>query len=317
MAIKMQTNRLFEIIYILLNKKTVTARELAERLGVSQRTIYRDLDVLSLAGIPVYTEKGKGGGISLLPEFVLDKSILSEQEQTEILTALQSLSGVTTADTDRVLRKLSAVFNRSAAHWLEVDFSDWSWQNGNVFNDFKTAILERRIAEFDYYSTYGEKTRRRAEPIRLWFKHRAWYVNCFCLTRQDVRLFKLSRVRNLTVTDEHFSKRDILAGSTGPEPAAHLKQDVTLKFRIAPEMTWRVFDDFDETVAERQSDGGYIVTVTFPEDDWVYGMLLSYGEYIEVLGPTRVREAIREKARKFNALVRVDIKSYQRFSRRP
>ena len=70
----MQQNRLFGIIYILLCQKSITARELSERFEVSQRTIYRDIDILSLAGIPIYTEKGKGGGISLLPDFVLDLS---------------------------------------------------------------------------------------------------------------------------------------------------------------------------------------------------------------------------------------------------
>ena len=175
----MQMNRLFEIIYILLNKKIATAKELAEHFGVSQRTIYRDVDTLSLAGIPVYTEKGKGGGISLLPDYVLNKSILSEQEQNEILSALQGLSSVKTAETDQVLKKLSAIFNKNTIRWLEVDFSDWSYSNGKTFNDFKTAILERRIAEFDYFSTYGEKTHRRVEPIQLWFKSKAWYIKGF------------------------------------------------------------------------------------------------------------------------------------------
>jgi len=100
----MQSSRLFEIIYLLLNKKSMTAKELAERFDVSTRTIYRDVDVLSLAGIPVYTEKGKNGGISLLPDYVLNKSILSESEQEEILSALQSLSCIGNDDEGQVLR---------------------------------------------------------------------------------------------------------------------------------------------------------------------------------------------------------------------
>ena len=161
----MQINRLLEIVYVLLRQKTVTAKELAEKFEVSQRTIYRDVDTLSLAGIPVYTEKGKGGGISLLPEFVVSKSILSESEQNEILSALHGLSNIKTVETNQVLQKLSAVFNKTAVSWLEVDFTDWSFRGGKEFNDFKTAILERRIAEFDYYSAYGEFTHRRVEPI--------------------------------------------------------------------------------------------------------------------------------------------------------
>ncbi len=294
----MQMNRLFEIIYILLNKKIATAKELAEHFGVSQRTIYRDVDTLSLAGIPVYTEKGKGGGISLLPDYVLNKSILSEQEQNEILSALQGLSSVKTTETDQVLEKLSTIFNKNTVRWMEVDFSDWSFANGKAFYNFKTAILERRIAEFDYYSTYGEMTHRRVEPIQLWFKSKSWYVKGFCLIRQDIRLFKLSRVRNLAVTDEQFTERDFLAISSSPVPASRQKPDVTLKLKIAPEMTYRVYDEFDEDLAEKQPDGSFIVTVTWPEDDWVYGTILSYGEYIEVLEPEHIRKIIKEKTLK-------------------
>ena len=88
----MQINRLFEIIYLLLEKGSVTAAALAERFEVSVRTIYRDIDLLSGAGIPVYCSRGRGGGVSLLPDFVLDKSLLSEREQDEILFALQSVA---------------------------------------------------------------------------------------------------------------------------------------------------------------------------------------------------------------------------------
>lgn len=291
--------RLFEMVYILLNRKSVTAGELAERFGISQRTVYRDIDVLTLAGIPVCTEKGKGGGISLLPEFVLNRSVLSEKEQNEILSALQSLSVVKAADTEKVLQKLSAVFNKSTANWLEIDFSGWSYSDGQLFHDLKTAILERRIVAFDYYSTYGEKTRRQVEPIQLWFKARAWYVKGFCLTKRDIRLFKLSRIRDWTVSDERFDgTRDLTAPPQGAEPERPHKRDITLKLKIAPEMTYRIYDEFDCAEAEKQEDGSHIVTVVWPEDEWVYGSILSYGEYAEVLSPPHIRDIIKEKAKK-------------------
>ncbi|MCL2514008.1 MAG: YafY family transcriptional regulator [Oscillospiraceae bacterium] len=294
----MQSNRLFEIIYILLNRKTVTAGELAERFGVSKRTVYRDVDALSLAGIPVYTEKGRGGGISLMPDFVLSKSILSEREQNEILSALQGLSNMKTGETGQILQKLSAVFNKSTVNWMEVDFSNWGYSDGDIFNDFKTAILERRIAEFDYYSAYGEKTHRKIEPIQLWFKSKAWYVKGFCLMKQDLRVFKLTRVKNLAVTGEVFPERDLLAMPPHESSPEYQKQDVRLTLKIAPEMTYRVLDEFGAEDAEKQPDGSFIVDVTWPEDDWVYGTILSYGEYIEVLGPEHIKEIIKEKARK-------------------
>ena len=294
----MQVSRLFEIIYILLDKKIVTARELAERFDVSQRTIYRDIDTLSLAGIPVYTEKGKGGGISLLPDFVLNKSLLSETEQNEILTALQGLSSVNASETGQVLKKLSTIFNKSTVPWLEVDFTDWGYSNGHDFNSFKTAVIEKRVVTFDYYSTYGEMTRRRVEPLQLWFKSKAWYIKAFCLTRQDVRLFKLTRVRNLNMTDERFSERDLLATQPNPESDEHQRKDVTIKLKIAPEMTYRIYDGYYDEIVEKLPDGNFIVTVTMPEDNWLYGYILSFGEYIEVLEPDYVRENLRIKIEK-------------------
>lgn len=293
----MQINRLFEITYILLNKRTVTAKELAERFDVSTRTIYRDIDALSLAGIPVYTEKGKSGGISLLPDFVLNKSILSEKEQNEILSALQSFSVVKAGETDQVLKKLSAIFNKNTVPWLEVDFSGWGFEN-NFFDDLKIAIAERRITEFDYYNSYGEKTFRHVEPVQLWFKSMSWYLKGFCLTKKEMRLYKLTRIKNLAVTDSRFLKRDLVVVSDEKDNRQEQKNEVMLKLRIKPEMAYRVFDDFYENMVEKQPDGSFIVKVLWPEDNWLYGFILSFGEYIEVLEPEHIRKIIKDKAEK-------------------
>ena len=288
----MQTKRLFEIMYTLINKKSVPAKELAAQFGVSSRTIYRDIDTLSIAGIPVYAERGKGGGISLLPNFVLNKSLLSEREQNEILTALHGLSKI---KSDHVLHKMSAIFNKTADDWLEVDFSAWGGANNAViFDSFKSAILERRVAEFDYYNQYGLKTFRRIEPVKLWFKSHSWYVTGFCITKQDTRMYKLTRVENLVITDEHFAKRE-------PTPVADTgtpQQTTVIRFRIAPEMAYRVFDYFGENSVEKQPDGSYIAQAAWGEDNWVYGFILSFGEHIKVLEPEHIGEIIKNKAQK-------------------
>jgi len=295
----MQINRLFEIIYVLMNKKTTTARELAKHFDVSMRTIYRDIDALSFAGIPIYTEKGRGGGISLMPDFVLNKFILNEQEQGEVLSALQSISNINainSSETNKVLQKLSVVFNKNTVNWMEVDFSDWSFENGDVFYDFKTAILEQRVAEFDYYSTYGEKTFRRIEPIQLWFKSRAWYIKGFCLTRNNIRLFKLTRIENLTVTDALFPERNLLEHDSDSIASPYSKPLVNLKLKIAPEMSHRVYDEFSRDMIKKQADGSFLVSTTWMKDDWIYGTILSFGEHIEVLEPEYIREIVKCKA---------------------
>ncbi len=206
----MQINRLFEITYYLLGKGKATAQELADHIGVSKRTIFRDLDVLSVSGIPIYTEKGNGGGVKLMDEFVFDKSLLSEREQREILSALQNLSTVKTEETELIIEKLSAMFKKDSSNWFQVDFSSWgNGDGGSHFPKIKTAIFDKRIVEFDYFSSYGKKTKRRVEPLQLWFKSHSWYFKGYCLSKNDVRLFKLTRIQNLIITDEHFEPRDL------------------------------------------------------------------------------------------------------------
>jgi len=293
----MHVGRLFEIIYLLLQKERVTAKELAERFEVSTRTIYRDIDTISLAGIPIYTEKGKGGGISLLPDFVLSKSMFSEKEQNEILSALHGLSKMHSADSDNVLQKLSAIFNKTATNWLEVDFSEWGYEDEEFWDGLKSAILQRRVVEFDYYSSYSDKVRRRVEPLQLWFKSRSWYLRAFDLVKQDFRVFKLTRMQDLAVSKESFCERDLRSVRHDVPPTVVQRPDVNIRLRISPEMTYRVIDEFSGCIEEQLEDGSHIVSMCWSEDNWVYSTILSFGEYIEVLEPEHIREIIREKAK--------------------
>jgi len=298
----MKINRLLELIYILMHRKHIRASELAEQLGVSRRTIYRDIETLCAAGIPIYSGKGKSGGIGLLPNAVLTKAILSEREQDEILTALHGLSNMNIAETNDILQRLSMIFNKTAANWLRVDFSEWGGTN-SYFYDFKTAILENRFAEFDYFDSKGDKTRRRAEPLQLWFKSKAWYLKAYCLEKQSIRVFKLSRIRNLFVTNEHYVARnlpDIQDISTEININACDDDDNTIKLRIESAMKYRIVEDFDVDEIEEQHDGSYIVTLPWKQGDWVHGFVLSYGEHAEVLQPEHLRKAIMDAVQKIH-----------------
>ena len=183
----MQINRLFEIVYLLLEKNCITAKELSEHFGVSVRTIYRDIDILSTANIPIYTNKGKGGGISLLENFVLDKSILSEEEQNQILFALQSLEKLNVNNEKKALEKMSMLFNKGTKNWIEIDFSNWgtdSTQN-EKFNKIKESIINSKVIEITYFNSYGEENKRQIEPLQIWFKDKSWYIKAFCRLKQD------------------------------------------------------------------------------------------------------------------------------------
>jgi predicted DNA-binding transcriptional regulator YafY len=292
---KMQINRLFEIVYILLNKKTITAKELAERFEVSMRTIYRDIDTLSAAGIPIYTSKGKGGGISLLENFVLNKSMLTDMEQNEILTSLQGLSAVKLPDIEPVLNKLSVLFNKKGVNWIDIDFSHWGSDASEKekFNDIKSSILNCNLVTFDYYSSYGEKTERTVEPIKLLFKGQSWYLYGFCKAKSDFRIFKITRISNLHCENENFS-RDIPDDIWEAfEPFSN--NMVTLVLRIDGKMAYRIFDEFNKEHIKRNEDGTFNVVATYPEDEWVYGFIMSFGSYAEVVEPEYIRNIIRKR----------------------
>ncbi|MFR5683641.1 MAG: helix-turn-helix transcriptional regulator, partial [Clostridia bacterium] len=202
----MQINRLFEIVYLLLKRKTITAKELANRFEVSTRTIYRDVEILSNAKIPIYTTKGKGGGISLLDDYVLNKSILSEEEQNQILFALQSMEKINNQSEKKILEKVSTIFNKSKTNWIEVDFSDWGTigETENTFQLIKEAVLNRQVLEFIYYNSYGQENKRKVEPLQIYFKDKAWYLKAYCREKQDYILFKISRMKDIRILEESF-----------------------------------------------------------------------------------------------------------------
>ncbi|HHY73056.1 MAG TPA: YafY family transcriptional regulator [Bacillus bacterium] len=295
----MQINRLLEIVYILLDKKIITAKELSEHFEVSQRTIYRDIDTLSTAGIPIYTSKGKGGGIRLLDHFVLNKSLLSEKEQLHILSSLQSLKALNVPDIEPVLKKLTVMFDKNNTSWIDVDFSQWG--SGAIkkekFNILKTAILNRKLVVFDYYSSYGEKTERTIEPVRLLFKGQAWYVFGFCRTRDEYRIFKINRIKNLTPANETFERnvQEDICMNPQDLTSSYTNKTETLILKIDPRMAYRVYDEFDQNNIIKNQDGSFTVTAIFPENEWVYGYVLSFGNFAEVVEPEYMRNIIKRK----------------------
>ena len=295
----MQINRLFEIVYILLNKKTITAKELAEHFEVSIRTIYRDIDKLTSANIPIYTSQGKGGGITLLDDYILNKSVLSENEQNEILFALQSLTATQYPESDNIRSKLSSLFNKNKINWIEVDFS--SWGNGKnrkeQFNILKSAIISHRVITFEYFNSLGEKSIRRIEPIKLLFKSKSWYLQGFCLLKKADRTFKITRMSDVQITEDSFIKKPPTELSKDTQDQEFVKS-VDLRLKIAPAGAYRVLDDFNENEVIKNEDGYFIVSTSLPGGEWLLNYILSFGLVAEVLEPKSMREIIQKNLEK-------------------
>ncbi len=291
----MQMNRLFEIVYLLLDKKNMTAKELALHFEVSTRTIYRDIEALVFAGIPIYSERGKNGGVRLLENYVLNKGIILEKEQNEILYALKSLKAVNYSDTETVLLKLRSIFNKSAEDWIEIDFSSYGEIRNTLFENIKEALINKKIIKFYYYNSKSEKSLRKVEPLKIWFKERAWYLFAYCHEKKDIRQFKMTRIRDLVLTEEHFErsleKFDISDKSDIPEK-------IKILVEIDKSQAYRVYDEFCEKNIRSKPDGNFEVVTENYENEWLYGYLLSYGEYLKVMEPERIRNILYEKVNK-------------------
>lgn len=291
-------NRLFEIVYILMQKRKITAKELADRFEVSTRTIYRDIEVLSRANIPIYANQGKDGGIGLLDEYVLNKTILSEEEQNQILFALQGMKKVGKQDEKDILGKLSTLFNKKVDDWIRIDFSNWSKDNAQEkrFDKIKSAILNKQLIEFIYYNSNGEESKRIVEPLQIWFKDKAWYLVSYCKLKEDYRVFKVARIKELKILEEHF-ERELPKEKERKKEKNNFK-NISLELEISKEMAYRVYEEFENEEINKNEDGNFIVNVEYPENEWVYGYILSFGEYAKILKPNYAKSIIKEKLQK-------------------
>ena len=297
----MKDNRLFRILYYILEKEKVTANELADKFEVSVRTIYRDIDSISSVGVPIFTTQGKGGGIKIDNEFILNKSLFDTNEKEQIIAALQGLEKTNEPYKSELITKLSALFKIKNSNWIEIDFTSWGSNNvyQDLFNALKTAIINKNIISFSYNSSKGEKINRRVKPIRLLFKEQDWYLYAFCLLRNDFRYFKLSRIKDLEVLainyEDNFENVVLKKG---------LKYEniVNIKLKFDKSVAFRVYDEFNEAVIEDKNDN-LCVEIKIPNNYKLYNYIFSFGSNVEILEPKEIRNQfknmINEIAKKY------------------
>ena len=289
----MSDSRLFKILYYLLDRKRATAPELAAEFEVSARTIYRDMEALSSAGIPVYAEQGRNGGIYLLQDFILDRAILSENEKQEVLTAIQSIAATGYTDGKEMLTKLSALFNVNTRNWLEVDFSRWGKCACDrlKFEILKTAVIQCKEIKIVYENTKGERSERIVQPLKISYKSKEWYLKAFCMEKQDFRIFKLNRILEWELLENTFVPRPY------PETENNLQQTYTqIVLLFSKEIAYRVYDEFDRIEMEYKENGDLIVCAKMPVDSWLIGYLLSFGAQVEIIEPKYLKDVLAEQA---------------------
>ena len=306
----MQIDQLFEFVYILIDKKQVTAKEMAERFGVSTRTVYRWMEALSVSGVPVYSLKGRGGGIAISEKFSMDNTVLSEEERLAIVSSVKALenlsgkSGTSITPERKAADKLSRLV-ASDTNWLEVDFAPWSPEGlevRNLFSILRDSILKKRQISFDYFTGDGRSEKRIVHPWKLVFRGQAWYLLGWCTLRKSERFFKLTRMRNLVMT----SKNANVTRNQGIEEFAQTSEYsaplIQIKARITKEKISYLMDSFICSEIKPLKNGYVNVTFMAPDTPWLCEILLSFGAQIKIVSPVKIKNTIAEMAEKITEL---------------
>lgn len=301
---KLKLDRLVSIIVLLLRKERVQAKELAELFDVSVRTILRDVEAINLAGIPIVTYQGANGGIGIAEGYRLDKSVLTEDDMSTIISTLSSIAGTIPDSRHEVLmEKLKNVLPSSKLETLDskvkqliIDLSPWG--GGGLLKEsvacIRKAIENHREIEFEYVDSGGKRTSRRVEPYSLILKGQKWYLYAWCCIRKDFRLFKLSRIKELKLTDKCYEPKKVsMEQLTFDDQWMTSEKMIPLELMFEKEMDSIVVDWFGDG-AERQEDGRLLVKTLLPENNWLYGFILSFGTGIEVKSPPHIRKIIAE-----------------------
>ena len=307
----MKIDRLVSIILILLEQERVGAQELAEQFEVSPRTIYRDIDAINLAGIPVRSTPGVNGGFEIMPQFKIDRKVFSTADLSAILMGLSSLSGMMHGDElASALAKVRSFIPAGQAKEIElkanqvlIDLSPWTGNRSMQPNleRIQTAMQENRLLSFEYLNHDGNKTARTAEPYRLVLKNSQWYWQGYCYARNDFRLFKLSRMSNLQLLAETFVPREHPKPQLDFSDAVAAQQSI-ITLRIHKSILERVLDYVASEDITPDGADHYIVRYPFIENDYYYGILLSFGDKCECIEPPHVRTEMKRIAEAIAAL---------------
>ena len=300
----MKIDRLISIITVLLDKKRISAQALADMFEVSTRTIYRDIDAINVAGIPIRSISGVGGGFEIMPEYKLDKKVFSTAELSAILLGLSCLSNMIRGDElVNALVKVKSFIPvekvkdiERTTNQIHIDLSPWIG-NQNIqpyIETIKVALQNCRLLSFEYTAHHGNKTVRTVEPYQFVLKSSHWYFYGYCYTRNDYRLFRLSRMSNLQMRQETFIPRDY------QKPILDFKEmgaamQVEVKIRIHISILDRVLEYCTYDRFTPDGDAHYFVNFPFIENEYYYDILLGFGDKCECIEPLHIRKEMKRR----------------------
>lgn len=301
----MKIDRIISIILTLLQEDRVSSKKLADTYEVSQRTIFRDLEVINAAGVPIATFTGVHGGAEILKEFKIEKGFFNEKDLTHILLGLSSISTISDKELVNTISKIKSFIPKEKTKEVErksnqisVDLTNWTG-NKRLYDNLnlvKTAFNDYKLISFRYIDRTGKISDRTVEPYQLILKEGVWYLRGFCLEKYDFRTFKILRMKNIVIKDEIFKSRDFISEDSSRDNWIE-KHIFPIKLEVDESLLDRVLERCDEEATNKMENGKYLVDFPFVDDDYAYEVLLSYGKKCKCLEPQWVKEKYLKKLR--------------------
>lgn len=301
---QMKVERLISIMIILLDKERISAQKLADIFEVSLRTIYRDIEAINRIGIPVRSISGVGGGFEIMPNYKIDSKVFSDVDLSTILMALSSLSTMIRGDElIHTLTKIKSLIPADKAKEIEqrtnqlcIDLTSWTGnrERQSYLEMIKIALKEKKLLSFEYAGRYGDKTERTVESYQLILKSNHWYLQGYCLKRNDFRLFRLSRISNLQIQMRFFIPREYQKPQLDFTDILKTMQ-TKINIRIHKSVMDRVLDHCTYEYFSPDGEEHYIVDFPFIENDYYYNILFSFGDKCECLGPLHIRAEMKRR----------------------
>ncbi len=291
------------ILFELLSKKCVSAAYLANKYEVSKRSIYRYIEQIEYAGVPIYTIKGNGGGIAIVDSYRLASTFLSVKEYDQVIKVLTSFNNNLP---DKLLE--NAITKLKAN--IKNEYSGFDIRSGNLIIDAgpwgdtigykaKMKIVQQCIENntqmfIRYHDRNGTISERTIDPHVIVFKQGLWYVYAYCNTRNDFRFFKIGRIEQANILNTKFSRKDI---KDLPFDVWYESVDT---IDVVFEIDKKYLSDVEEWLGienVKEENGTFIARAKLPNDDGLLSKIISFGVGIKVVEPVDLKNKIKKFAK--------------------
>lgn len=292
------------ILFELLSKRHVTAAYLAEKYGISQRTVYRYVELLSTAA-PIHIKRGRSGGICIPDNYKLPTNFLTKEEYSAAIRALDIAYAESANEEFLAVKhklamqtKMDNPFMLVSSNLDNIMLDSSIWGDTKTFSDkiylVEESIRKKYILEIEYVTNNNEKLHTKIEPHMLVYRQNIWQLYAFCHALRDFRLFRLGHVISILKTPQRFSPRPFKREDI-PMPCWRKQRTLDVQLEVC-ENAVAIAQEWLGIENMRYRDGKWYAEAILPDDEALPRKIMAMGENVRVLAPEVLREKIKNRA---------------------